>query len=85
MLGSNAKTTVNMHLQRTQKSKKRKTPASQKSALSEHAVHAMNKRKAWVDALEGIFKDKNLIMPSQSVFSEETSTTEGATSVENES
>ncbi|KAI7889177.1 histone acetyltransferases subunit 3-domain-containing protein [Mucor mucedo] len=56
---------------RTQKSKKRKTPASQKTALSEHAVHAMNKRKAWVDALEGIFKDKNLVRPTQSIFNEE--------------
>lgn len=57
--------------QRTQKSKKRKTPAAQKSALSEHAVHAMGKRKAWVDALEGIFKDKNLVMPSQSIYNED--------------
>ncbi|GAA5796595.1 hypothetical protein HPULCUR_001968 [Helicostylum pulchrum] len=56
---------------RTQKSKKRKTPAAQKSALSEHAVHAMGKRKAWVDALEGIFKDKNLVMPSQSIYNED--------------
>ncbi|KAI9342154.1 histone acetyltransferases subunit 3-domain-containing protein [Pilaira anomala] len=56
---------------RTQKSKKRKTPAAQKSALSEHAVHAMGKRKAWVDALEGIFKDKNLVMPSRSIYDED--------------
>ncbi|KAI8093981.1 histone acetyltransferases subunit 3-domain-containing protein [Thamnidium elegans] len=56
---------------RTQKSKKRKTPAAQKSALSEHAVHAMGKRKAWVDALEGIFKDKNLVMPSRSIYNED--------------
>lgn len=53
---------------RIQKSKKRKTTTSQKSALSEHAVHAMTKRKAWIDALEGIFKDKNLIMPSRSIY-----------------
>ncbi|KAI8994778.1 histone acetyltransferases subunit 3-domain-containing protein [Pilobolus umbonatus] len=56
---------------RIQKSKKRKAPASQKSALSEHAVHAMSKRKAWIDALEGIFKDKNLIMPSRSIYCED--------------
>ncbi|CAO3626984.1 unnamed protein product [Mucor fragilis] len=56
---------------RTQKSKKRKTPASSKSALSEHAVHAMTKRRAWVNALEGIFKDKNLVMPTESVFEDD--------------
>ncbi|KAI8644755.1 histone acetyltransferases subunit 3-domain-containing protein [Parasitella parasitica] len=56
---------------RTQKSKKRKTPASSKSALSEHAVHAMTKRKAWINALEGIFNDKNLVMPTVSIFEEE--------------
>ncbi|KAL7320010.1 Transcriptional regulator [Mucor circinelloides] len=56
---------------RTQKSKKRKTPASSKSALSEHAVHAMTKRRAWVNALEGIFKDKNLVMPTESIFEDD--------------
>ncbi|CEP17163.1 hypothetical protein [Parasitella parasitica] len=61
---------------RTQKSKKRKTPASSKSALSEHAVHAMTKRKAWVNALEGIFKDKNLVRPTVSIFEEEAHTTD---------
>ncbi|KAI8380673.1 histone acetyltransferases subunit 3-domain-containing protein [Blakeslea trispora] len=49
------------------KSKKRKTPLS-KSTLSEHAIYAMNKRKAWVDGLEGIFKEKNLIMPIESIY-----------------
>lgn len=28
----------------------------------------MGKRKAWVDALECIFKDKNLVMPSHSIY-----------------
>jgi hypothetical protein len=28
----------------------------------------MGKRKAWVDALECIFKDKNLVMPSYSIY-----------------
>ncbi|KAG1463879.1 hypothetical protein G6F46_002587 [Rhizopus delemar] len=56
---------------RTQKSKKRKNaPASGKSSLSEHAIHAMNKRKAWIDALENIFKDKNLVMPTKSIYEE---------------
>ncbi|KAL9547089.1 hypothetical protein MBANPS3_006337 [Mucor bainieri] len=61
----------NLDIQRTQKSKKRKTPASSKSALSEHAVHAMTKRRAWVNALEGIFKDKNLVMPTESIFEDD--------------
>ncbi|KAI8886072.1 hypothetical protein K501DRAFT_244821 [Backusella circina FSU 941] len=52
---------------RVQKSKKKKASSS-KSALSEHAVHAMTKRKAWIDALEGIFKDKNVIQPTESIY-----------------
>lgn len=58
-------------LQRTQKSKKRKTPTTataSSSKLSENAVYAMNKRKAWIDALDGIFQDKNMIMPTQSIY-----------------
>jgi hypothetical protein len=31
----------------------------------------MGKRKAWVDALEGIFKDKNLVMPTHSIFDDD--------------
>jgi hypothetical protein len=38
----------------------------------------MGKRKAWVDALDGIFKDKNLIMPTRSIYGEED---QGATNV----
>lgn len=30
----------------------------------------MGKRKAWVDALEGIFKDKNLVMPTRSIYND---------------
>jgi hypothetical protein len=37
----------------------------------------MGKRKAWVDALEGIFKDKNLIMPSRSIYDNEEDQPEG--------
>jgi hypothetical protein len=28
----------------------------------------MTKRKAWIDALEGIFKDKNVIQPTESIY-----------------
>lgn len=34
-------------------------------------MHAMTKRRAWVNALEGIFKDKNLVMPTESVFEDD--------------
>ncbi|KAI8100175.1 histone acetyltransferases subunit 3-domain-containing protein [Halteromyces radiatus] len=53
---------------RTQKSKKRKTQTTPKSMLSENAVHAMEKRKTWIDALGGIFKDKNMVMPQHSIY-----------------
>ncbi|KAI7861651.1 histone acetyltransferases subunit 3-domain-containing protein [Spinellus fusiger] len=53
---------------RTQKSKKRKMNASRPSSLSENAVYAMEKRRTWINALEGIFKDKNLVMPAHSIY-----------------
>ncbi|KAI8091854.1 histone acetyltransferases subunit 3-domain-containing protein [Thamnidium elegans] len=52
---------------RLQKSKKRKTTGP-KTMLSENAVFAMDKRKTWINALGGIFKDKNLIMPTKSIY-----------------
>jgi tRNA A37 threonylcarbamoyladenosine synthetase subunit TsaC/SUA5/YrdC len=30
----------------------------------------MNKRKAWIEALENIFKDKNVVMPTESIYGE---------------
>jgi hypothetical protein len=33
----------------------------------------MEKRKTWINALSGIFNDKNLIMPSKSIYDEQTS------------
>ena len=39
----------------------------------------MGKRKAWVDALEGIFKDKNLVMPSHSIYDDEKEPTTAST------
>ncbi|KAL0095905.1 histone acetyltransferases subunit 3-domain-containing protein [Phycomyces blakesleeanus] len=56
---------------RTQKSKKRKMASSSRpSCLSENAVYAMEKRRTWINALGGIFKDKNLIMPTKSIYEE---------------
>ncbi|CAO3634320.1 unnamed protein product [Mucor fragilis] len=52
---------------RPQKSKKRKS-AGPKAVLSENTVFAMEKRKTWVKALGGIFIDKNMTMPSRSIY-----------------
>ncbi|KAF7728683.1 Transcriptional regulator [Apophysomyces ossiformis] len=53
---------------RNQKAKKRKTSSGPRSTLSENAVSAMLKRKTWIDALSGIFKDKDLSMPATSIY-----------------
>ncbi|KAI8376236.1 histone acetyltransferases subunit 3-domain-containing protein [Radiomyces spectabilis] len=53
---------------RIQKSKKRKSTSAPKTTLSENAIYAMEKRKTWINALEGIFKDKNLVMPTRSIY-----------------
>ncbi|KAL7321234.1 Transcriptional regulator, variant 2 [Mucor circinelloides] len=52
---------------RPQKSKKRKSTGP-KAVLSENAVFAMEKRRTWINALGGIFKDKNMTMPSRSIY-----------------
>jgi hypothetical protein len=52
---------------RPQKAKKRKTTGP-RPALSENTVHAMEKRKTWIDALGSIFKDKNMNMPQTSIY-----------------
>lgn len=35
----------------------------------------MEKRRTWINALGEIFKDKNLVMPSKSIYSPEPSAT----------
>ncbi|KAI9486127.1 MAG: histone acetyltransferases subunit 3-domain-containing protein [Benjaminiella poitrasii] len=52
---------------RPQKSKKRKTTGP-KAMLSENTLYVMEKRKTWIDALGHIFKDKNMAMPSSSIY-----------------
>ncbi|KAI8350373.1 histone acetyltransferases subunit 3-domain-containing protein [Blakeslea trispora] len=54
---------------RPQKSKKRKTNGP-KATLSENTLYAMEKRKTWIGALGGIFKDKNMTMPKTSIYEE---------------
>jgi hypothetical protein len=39
--------------------------------LSENAVLAMDKRKTWIDALGGVFKDKNMVLPRHSIYDNE--------------
>ncbi|CAO3647775.1 unnamed protein product [Cunninghamella blakesleeana] len=53
---------------RTQKSKKRKAQSAPKSTLSENAIHAMEKRRMWIEKLGGIFQDKNMVMPTRSIY-----------------
>ncbi|KAG0802640.1 hypothetical protein G6F22_000067 [Rhizopus arrhizus] len=49
---------------RHQKTKKHKAG---KSALP--VMHAMDRRNTWISALKDIFKDKNLVMPSKTIYS----------------
>ncbi|KAF7721188.1 Transcriptional regulator, partial [Apophysomyces ossiformis] len=55
---------------RIQKSKKRKTTSAPRSTLSENAVYAMEKRKMWINNLGRIFNDKNVVMPTRSIYEE---------------
>jgi hypothetical protein len=32
-------------------------------------MHAMDRRNTWISALKDIFKDKNLVMPSKTIYS----------------
>lgn len=41
--------------------------------LSENAVFAMDKRKTWINALGAIFKDKNMTMPTMSIYPQDES------------
>ncbi|KAI7903698.1 histone acetyltransferases subunit 3-domain-containing protein [Cokeromyces recurvatus] len=52
---------------RPQKSKKRKSTGP-KATLSENTLYVMEKRKTWINALSHIFKDKNMTMPSSSIY-----------------
>ncbi|KAL1926714.1 hypothetical protein VTP01DRAFT_5609 [Rhizomucor pusillus] len=54
---------------RVPKSKKRKSGSAPRATLSENAVSAMEKRKTWVNSLGPIFQDKNMVMPSKSIYS----------------
>ncbi|ORX58751.1 hypothetical protein DM01DRAFT_1333370 [Hesseltinella vesiculosa] len=65
---------------RTQKSKKRKGPAVPRTALSENAIHAMEKRKMWIDKLGPIFKDMNMTLPQHSIYDTDTDPTPGPSS-----
>lgn len=55
---------------RLQKSKKRKAGSAPKGTLSENAVNAMEKRRAWLK-LEPVFRDSNLVMPKKSIYATE--------------
>ncbi|KAI8066441.1 histone acetyltransferases subunit 3-domain-containing protein [Gongronella butleri] len=64
---------------RTQKSKKRKGPVAPKTALSENAVHAMEKRKMWIEKLGPIFKNMNMVLPKHSIYDTDTDHANSAT------
>jgi hypothetical protein len=42
--------------------------------LSENAVYAMEKRKIWKNSLGPIFNEKNMIMPSSSIYQQQDET-----------
>lgn len=42
----------------------------------------MEKRRTWINALGEIFKDKNLVMPSKSIYSPEPSATATTTTTD---
>ncbi|KAL0073302.1 histone acetyltransferases subunit 3-domain-containing protein [Phycomyces blakesleeanus] len=56
---------------RTQKSKKRKAGSTPKATLSENAVYAMEKRRKWTTALGPIFGKKNCVMPTVSIYEDQ--------------
>ncbi|KAI8146709.1 histone acetyltransferases subunit 3-domain-containing protein [Fennellomyces sp. T-0311] len=56
---------------RVQKAKKRKSGSAPKAALSEHTIQAMDKRTKCVTHFGAIFKDKNLVLPTKSIYDED--------------
>lgn len=53
-----------------QKSKKRKATAP-RAVLSENTVNAMEKRRTWKTELGPLFEDKNMTMPTKSIYNDE--------------
>ena len=58
-------------IQRVQKAKKRKSGSSSKTALSEHTLAAMEKRNMCINELGAIFKEKNCVLPTKSIYDED--------------
>ncbi|KAI7855465.1 histone acetyltransferases subunit 3-domain-containing protein [Circinella umbellata] len=56
---------------RVQKAKKRKSGSSSKTALSEHTLAAMEKRNMCINELGAIFKEKNCVLPTKSIYDED--------------
>ncbi|KAI7879792.1 hypothetical protein K492DRAFT_130956 [Lichtheimia hyalospora FSU 10163] len=56
---------------RVQKAKKRKSGSSTKAGLSENTVAAMEKRNMFIKELGPLFVDKNLVLPSNSIYDDE--------------
>ncbi|KAH8556646.1 histone acetyltransferases subunit 3-domain-containing protein [Umbelopsis sp. PMI_123] len=54
--------------QRFQKSKKKTVPVLPKTALSDNALYAMEKRRTWINSIGAIFKDRSLVMPKTSIY-----------------
>ncbi|KAI9252368.1 histone acetyltransferases subunit 3-domain-containing protein, partial [Phascolomyces articulosus] len=55
---------------RVQKAKKRKSGSSSKTALSENTLTAMEKRNTCIKELGAIFKEKNCVLPTKSIYEE---------------
>ncbi|KAG2188326.1 hypothetical protein INT44_001079 [Umbelopsis vinacea] len=57
--------------QRFQKSKKKAVPVLPKTALSDNALYAMEKRRTWINSIGEIFKDRDMVMPKTSIYEEQ--------------
>jgi len=44
-----------------------------KTALSDNALYAMEKRRTWINSIGAIFKDRDLVMPQTSIYEEQPS------------
>ncbi|KAI9477081.1 histone acetyltransferases subunit 3-domain-containing protein [Zychaea mexicana] len=56
---------------RVQKVKKRKSGSAPKAALSEHTIAAMEKRTMCITELGAIFDEKNLVLPTKSIYDDD--------------